>query len=105
MKDVKLSLIESSTHRHQCHCCGEQADRQCIRAVVRDGPYRGFNVCERCIEARGFDEKLEAYARRLEEQASTVRELKGRLDVPTIDEYRAAEAKTEAAFDALVDSI
>ena len=60
-------------------------------AEVRSGPHEGFRVCERCIATRDFDAKMQAHAARLEEQAQELRGLMGQLDVPTFEEFQAAE--------------
>ena len=54
-------------------------------------------MCEFCLEARDFDAKLRAHVAALEGRAQALRELIGRLDVPTHEEYLAAAAKHERA--------
>lgn len=86
--DVKASLVETNFYtRRPCHVCGGATEKVGVLCEVTAGDEKGFRVCERCIEARDFEEKLAARAAVLERDAAELRDLIGRLIVPTASEY------------------
>ena len=91
---IKVELVETNFFtRWPCHVCGGTTDKVPILAEVRKGRFKGFRVCERCIEKRGFDAAISVYAKRLERETqkkvAELRALVGRLNVPTYEEYKA----------------
>lgn len=91
---VKVELVENEFFaRGLCHLCGGQTKKRLVLAELTSGELKGFRVCGNCLdESRGsVDEKLAARAELLEKRASAIRGMIGRLDVPTLAEYQAAE--------------
>ncbi len=98
---IVVKLVPTNVFtRWPCHVCGSQTEKVSILAEAGDPLSDDLvRVCERCLEAGDIDERLEAHARSLDDDADWVRALIGRLEVPTYaawvhacDQY-AAEMK------------
>ena len=97
--NVTVKLVRTSFFkRYPCHVCGGHTEKVGILAEVQSGPYEGVRVCEQCLEQRDFDAKFQDHAARLERRAQLLRELLGRLDAPTSQQYEAAKAEWEAGL-------
>lgn len=89
---IIVSLVSSNfLTRWPCHVCGGHTEKVSILAEVTEGEYKGFRVCETCLETRDFDKKLVETAERLEQQSVELRELVGRLEVPSYAEWHQRE--------------
>ena len=89
---IVVSLVESNfLTRWLCHVCGGRTEKVSILAEVTEGEYAGLRVCESCLQTRNFDAKLIASAEKCEQQAAELRELVGRLEVPTYVEWHQRE--------------
>jgi hypothetical protein len=88
---IVVELVDCSTvlTKWPCHVCGGSTGRV---SVLAEAPGLGLRVCERCLEAGNIDDRLEAYAARLEANARETRALIGRLRVPTYAAWCAAMA-------------
>ena len=76
--------------RWPCTVCGSQTEKT---AVLASGENMKIIVCERCLEGGdgiGIDDRLELHARSLENEAVYIRNLVGRLRVPTFAEWYKA---------------
>ena len=95
-RKVKAELIKTSVYRRwPCHVCGGRTEKVAILTEVPAGEYTGFRICETCIEAQAIDAMLRERAAELEGQAEAIRRLIGLLEVPTPQEYHAAELQDE----------
>lgn len=85
---IAVSLVETNfLQRRPCHVCGGWTDKVSILAEVESGEHKGFRVCECCIEQGGIDEKLIARAANFDDQAKELRELVGRLVLPSFTDW------------------
>ena len=78
--------------RYPCTVCGGCTDK--VNILTESEPETDgalVRVCETCLQAGEIDERLEAHAQALEVRAAYVRELKGRLKVPSYEEWIALE--------------
>ena len=95
-RKVKAELMKTSfITRWPCHVCGGHTEKVAILTEVPAGEYGGLRVCETCIEAQAIDAGLRRRAAELEGQAEAIRNLIGLLEVPTPQEYHAAELQDE----------
>ncbi len=102
MKDeITINLVDTNFFtRYPCTVCGGCTDKvgilaEGIQPLSDDGEYRKIRVCERCLEAGDIDSQLEQHARQLEAEAGLLREMIGRLKVPTFAEWCKAERDHE----------
>ena len=96
---IEVELVESSfLTRWPCTVCGGCTEKVPILAEGRQdlssgdinvGEYRTIRVCENCLQFGEIDARLELGARQLEAQAQSLREMIGRLRVPTFAEWQA----------------
>lgn len=94
--NVKAELRETNFFtRYYCHVCGGCTEKVAILTEVPDGEYEGFRVCERCLEAGDIPAKMCKHADELNEFAEELRKLAPALEVPSRDEYQAAERRYE----------
>jgi hypothetical protein len=92
---IKIKLVTSNFFsRFPCHVCGGRTERVSVHAI---GP-EGLQVCETCLKAGDIDDRLKQYADRLDEMASLTRELIGRLQVPTYQQWATAEKRVNDAY-------
>ena len=92
---IEVELVE--THfftRWPCTVCGGCTEKVAILAEGRqslsnDGESRLVRVCEYCLQAGEIDARLELHARQIEAEAALLRDMIGRLQVPTYAEYLA----------------
>lgn len=96
---IIVSLVASNfLTRWPCHLCGGHTEKETVLAEVKDGPYAGFRVCETCLKTRDFDKKLIEHAEKLEQQSVGLRELVGRLEVPTYAEWHQRSFEHEVSY-------
>ena len=96
---IMVELVETNfLTRWPCTVCGGCTEKVPILAEGRQdlssgdfhvGEYRTIRVCEHCLHAGEIDARLELNARQLEAQAQLLREIIGRLQVPTFEEWQA----------------
>ena len=93
-----INLVETSYHRRQCSVCGGWTGKNLIVAEnPRDASPR-IRVCETCLEAGDFDDRLADHAEALEALAIETRALMGLLKVPTFAEWKTANEEAEADY-------
>jgi hypothetical protein len=86
-KTIEIKLVPTNVYtRWPCHVCGGCTEKVGVLAESEDGT----RVCERCLKAGNVDERLEAFAQALENEARLTRGLIGRLKVPTYQQWRDA---------------
>ena len=105
---IEIALVEASfLTRWPCTVCGGCTDKVPILAEGRQdlssgdfhvGEYRTIRVCENCLQAGEIDARLELHARQLEAQAQLLREIIGRLQVPTFAEWQARGEQYECEW-------
>ena len=89
---ITVELIETSFYtRYPCHVCGGCTEKVSILAEAPNG----LRVCERCLEDGHIDERLESHAKVLEDRVTAVRDLIGRLKVPSFAEWKARTEEYE----------
>lgn len=92
---IEVELVESNfLTRWPCTVCGGCTEKVPILAEGRqplsnDGESRKIRVCENCLQFGEIDEKLDLHARQIEAEAVLLREMIGRLQVPTFAEWQA----------------
>ena len=96
---IEVGLVEASfLTRWPCTVCGGCTEKVPILAEGRQnlssgdihvGEHRKIRVCENCLQFGEIDEKLELHARQLEAEAQLLREMIGRIQVPTFAEWQA----------------
>jgi hypothetical protein len=79
--------------RWPCHVCGGHTEKVEVLTEVKcvDGDV-ALRVCETCLEAGDIDKRLEDHAARLVSEAARLRNLIGRLKVPTFAQWKEKEA-------------
>ena len=95
---IEVELVNKNfSTRRTCTVCGGCTGKGSIVAEGRQdlssgdfnvGEYRIIRVCEYCLRAGEIDARLELGARQLECQAQLLREIIGRLQVPTFAEWQ-----------------
>ena len=101
---VKVELVELDIHiLTGCGICRYGFKPGAIVARVTSGKHNGFVVCDNCLRARDFDDKLAKEAAALEAQAALARSMIGRLDVPTFEQFEAATKAAEKRFARFLD--
>lgn len=99
---VKLKFVPTNVYtRWGCTVCGgctEKVSVLCEDRTPQEGGAR-VRVCEQCLKDRDFDQKLRDQAIGLEQHAAYLRSLIGRLDVPTYQEWLAAEQARDAEIE------
>ncbi len=96
---IVVSLVETNfLTRWLCHVCGGCTQKVSILAEVTEGEYEGLRVCESCLQTRDFDAKLIASAEKCEQQAAELRELVGRLEIPTYAEWHQRSFEHEVSY-------
>ena len=92
---IEIELVEAfGSRRWPCTVCGGCTEKVPILAEGRqplsnDGESRLVRVCENCLRAGELDAQLELRARRMVAEAALLREMIGRLQVPTFAEWQA----------------
>lgn len=96
---IKVGLVDKHFWtRWICTLCGDCTEKVSIVAEgrqdlssgdIHDGEHRIVRVCEYCLKAGEIDARLELGARQFEAQAQLLREMIGRLQVPTFAEWQA----------------
>ena len=96
---IEVELVEANFWtRWPCTVCGGCTEKVPILAEGRQdlssgdinvGEYRTIRVCENCLQFGEIDEKLELHALHYEAEAALLREIIGRLQVPTFAEWQA----------------
>ena len=92
---IEVNLVEAfGLRRWPCTVCGGCTEKVPILAegqqpLSNDGEYRIIRVCENCLQFGEIDEKLEQHTLMLETEARLLREMIGRLQVPTFEEWQA----------------
>lgn len=106
---ITIDLVEANFHtRWPCTVCGDHTEKV---AILAEGTEHFFDdtsmtirICETCLgeqESFGIDACLDLRARRLEAEAERLRNLIGRLKVPTFAEW--CKAEREASVRAHMD--
>jgi len=95
MDDVVVKLGPNDSHnRWRCFVCGGWTEGLSIVAEAKTA--RGtFRVCGWCLKAGDMDARLAEQVTSLEEWAAALRELIGRMRVPTSAEWATAKAAAE----------
>jgi hypothetical protein len=80
--------------RWPCHVCGGCTEKVSILCEVTDGKHKGMRICEECLRAgkRKVDARLRKYIAQLQEEAADLHSLVGRLEIPTYEAWRKADA-------------
>ena len=92
---IEIELVEAFGYRRRpCTVCGGWTEKVAILAegdqpLSNDGEFRRVRVCENCLQFGEIDEKLELHARQMEAEAALLREMIGRIQVPTFAEWQA----------------
>ncbi len=96
---IKVELVETNfLTRWPCTVCGGCTEKVPILAEGRQdlssgdihvGEHRIVRVCENCLRLGAIDDRLELHARQMEAEAQLLREMIGRLQVPTFAEWQA----------------
>jgi hypothetical protein len=73
--------------RFPCHVCGGCTEKVGILCEVKDGPYKGWRVCEQCLKSGDVDERLQKNIKRVEEELQELRALAGNLVVPSYEQW------------------
>jgi hypothetical protein len=101
---IHVKLVHTNCcQRWECTVCGGYTER--VRVVAQAKVTGGtIRVCEACLMAKAhsnaahIDATLERNAARAEAYARSVRSLKGRLKLPTYNEWLAEEDEAEIRF-------
>ncbi len=116
---IEIALVEARfLTRWPCTVCGGCTDKVPIlaegeQALSNDGEFRTVRVCENCLQFGEIDARLEQHALMLETEARLLREMIGRLQVPTFAEWQARCEQHEREYmedyekatDKLIDEI
>jgi len=73
--------------RFPCHICGGCTEKVGILCEVKDGPYKGWRVCEQCLKSGDVEKRLQENIKRTIEELLELSELAGRLVVPTYEQW------------------
>lgn len=85
---IVVELVERCGYfRRGCHVCGGHTEKVTVLAEVVSGEYQGMRVCETCLKAGDIDARLAAHADTLEAQAALLREVIGRVKVPSFEDW------------------
>jgi hypothetical protein len=92
---VKIVLVRSGfLTRYPCVVCGGCTEKV---SVLAEGP-GNLRVCETCLKDRKFDHHLKKHAAELEAEAALLRQLFGRLEVPTYKQWCDAVDVNDAEY-------
>ena len=105
-KTITIELVQTNFFtRHPCTVCGGCTEKVAILAEGKghffDDTSSIIRVCETCLceqESGGIDASLDLRARALEAEAERLRDLIGRLKVPTFAEWCKAEREHEVQW-------
>ena len=96
---IEVKLVKAFGYRRRpCTVCGGWTEKIPILAEGRQdlssgdyhaGEHRIVRVCETCLRLGAIDDRLELHARQMEAAAQSLREMIGRLQVPTFEEWQA----------------
>jgi hypothetical protein len=90
---IEVKLVRSPGYFGlMCTVCGSFTEQRLICAKSHDPK---ILVCEDCLASGDVDARLVEHARRLEAGAAFVRNLFGRLRVPTVEQWKAANEGEE----------
>jgi len=96
---IQIELIETNClMRFPCHVCGGCTDKEDVLCEGKDEDGDTWRVCETCLRNGNLDERLEAHAVDCEYNAALLRKMKGRLVVPTYEEYLAKTYEVELKY-------
>ena len=96
MQKIKAELVMThSLVRQHCHACGGSTDRVHVVARVKTGPYEDFTICETCLEGGDVAHRMLREAERLETFARHLRVAAPNIEVPTFEEWKAANDAEE----------
>lgn len=89
---VVFQLVPTNVYlRFYCHLCGGSTEKDSVVCEVTSGPYKGMRACPECLRAGAdVDKRIQAHIQELEEEAAELREVIGRLSLPTYGEWEAA---------------
>ena len=88
---ITIELVETNFFtRWPCTVCGGCTEKVAMLAEGQD-EHGKIRVCENCLENGDIDERIANHADNLEVQVGLIRNLIGRLKVPTFAEWMAAE--------------
>lgn len=90
---IEIKLVNTWYTNHPCTVCGGYTEKHGIVAKTD-----GITVCEECLKIGNIDERLEIHAQRLEAGALFLRNRVGRLRVPTLEQWQAANEYCNAAY-------
>ncbi len=94
---IEVKLVETNFFtRWPCTICGGCTEKVNVLAEA-ETPDGAIRVCETCLKAGNIDDRLEWLASDFEDQAAHRRDLKGRLKVPTYEEWLAREKRVDVA--------
>ena len=109
-----INLEVTFDHRnikHSCHACGGIMQQnipyaRCLDKIIGMPEYGELRVCRNCLSSSHIDARIDRHAAQLEKQAATVRNMKGRINVPDLwnrmeaSGYFATEIEAEHVADA-----
>jgi len=101
--EIKL-VVSGFLTRWPCHVCGGCTEKNAILCEAEIG-HSKLRVCEQCLRAGNIDERLEENARWLEDRATWIRELIGRLIVPTYAEWEEREYQADFMYASQTDDV
>lgn len=91
---IKMELVETTVFtRWPCTICGGVTEKV---PILCEGP-GGMRVCEECLKTGNLDERLRGNIARHEAHIVQLRDLIGRLVVPSYGDWKAACANYEYA--------
>jgi hypothetical protein len=97
---IKFERTNVLTRWH-CHVCGGCTEKDLILCESNGANDDTVRVCPECLRSGNIDERLEETAQRHENDAAGIRALKGRLIVPTYEQWE--QATQEADLDDYLD--
>src|SRR5262245_18447763 len=97
MKPIQMKLVRSRfLTRWPCHICNGETEKDSILCEAKT-PNGTLRCRPRCLSAGNIDERLTQSAMQLEQQAQLIRDLIGRVRVPTFKQWATAECDGDAA--------
>jgi hypothetical protein len=97
---VQVTLRDSPfLRRWHCHLCGSTTEKVAMLCEVSEGDFKGFRVCERCIEKHDGDStsvdaalrnRAAEIVRETAEEVQVLLDLVGRLEVVDFKTWQTA---------------
>lgn len=80
-----------------CVLCGDCTGSNLVHVQVVKGEHAGVIACKKCLAAgeTRVDVKIQERIEELEEEVATLKSIKGRLDLPTYEQWLEQEKQAE----------